>query len=126
MVFFSGVDPVKVGMIGSLNHPGGNLKELVLSARTIAYLGSPFQYELEKDPLQGAAQVLGLRLLSLSARNADGFEDAFGAMATERVDGPLVGSDAVLQPNSDRIADLAARPASPRSMSAASPCWRVV
>jgi putative tryptophan/tyrosine transport system substrate-binding protein len=128
IVFFAGFDPVKVGLIDSLNRPGGNmtgvsvrniegigkrleiLHELVPAAKVIAYLGgSPLTAEPEARELSVAAGVLGLRLLVLSASDPNEFASAFERLAREKAEGLVVGSDAALQRNSDQLAALAAR-----------------
>jgi putative ABC transport system substrate-binding protein len=127
IVFFTGGDPVKAGLVDSLNKPGGNitgvsvlnveltgkrlelLHELIPAAKLIAYLGNPISAGSEKIELQTAARALGLQLLVLNANNTSEFEAAFATLVQENAGGIIVGNDAVLQRNSDQLATLAAR-----------------
>jgi putative tryptophan/tyrosine transport system substrate-binding protein len=80
-----------------------------VGASAVAYLGSPSSFGVEKEQLQKAANLLGLKLLALSVRNVSEFDDAFETTAKARIDGLLVGQDALLQRNTDQISNLAAR-----------------
>jgi putative ABC transport system substrate-binding protein len=125
IVFFTGADPVKSGLVDSLNRPGGNmtgvtvlnteltgkrleiLHEVIPAAKKIAYLGSSLK--LEENEVQAAAQTLGLQLLMLNANDTSEFQGAFAMAVQENAGGVVVGQDAVFQRNSDQLIDLAAR-----------------
>jgi putative ABC transport system substrate-binding protein len=127
IVFFLGGDPVKGGLVDSLNKPGGNitgvtvlnveltgkrlelLHELIPAARLIGYLSSPVSAGSEKNELQAAARALGLQLLELIVESTGKFASAFAALAQANVGGVIVGQDSVFQRNSDQIVALAAR-----------------
>jgi putative ABC transport system substrate-binding protein len=97
IVFQIGIDPVAVGLVASLNHPGGNLTgvynfvagvtakrlallhETVPSATLIAHLVNPTNTRLvdvEMRELQDAARILGVHLLSVNASDPSEFESA--------------------------------------------------
>jgi putative ABC transport system substrate-binding protein len=124
-------DPVGLGFVASLAHPGGNitglsfleaglpgkrlefLKEAVPQSTRIAVLANPAYpaYESVMHNLTGAARALGLHLHVVEVRRAEELEDAFAAMTRAGADAVLVIVDAVLL-NSERgrvVADLAAK-----------------
>jgi putative ABC transport system substrate-binding protein len=131
IVFLTGADPVKIGLVASLNRPGGNLTgvallqseliakrlellhQVVPSARFIAYLNNPANPGFANEELAGvesAAGILGLKLLSLQASTAGEIEAAFENLVRQRADALLVGSDAFLViSHRDQIAGLALR-----------------
>jgi putative ABC transport system substrate-binding protein len=134
IVFSIGVDPVEVGLVGSLGRPGGNvtgtynlnigvaakrlelLHELVPSAATIGYLVNPANTEVAKaetHELDGAAQALGVRLLMLNVGDAGEFDAAFATLARERAGAVLISSDVFFSERFDELIALAARHAVP-------------
>jgi len=97
IVFMVGADPVELGLVASLDRPGGNmtgvgalavgtvakrlqlLHELVPAAAEIAFLRNPtnpYFGALETRELQAAAAVLGVRMLLLNASNPHEIEVA--------------------------------------------------
>jgi putative tryptophan/tyrosine transport system substrate-binding protein len=134
IVFAVGVDPVKFGLVESLNRPGGNLTgltqlnieieakqvqllhDLVPSATSIALLinpTSPAYSAAATESAQDAARVLGVRLLILNASTPSGIEAAFVSLAEERTRLLLVSGDSFLVAQRDQIVALAARHAVP-------------
>ena len=134
IVFAVGVDPIKFGLVESLNRPGGNLTgltqlniemeakrvqllhELAPSATTIALLinpSSPAYSEAATESAQSAARVLGIRLLVLNASTPSGIETTFVTLAEERVRLLLVSGDSFLVAQREQIVALAARHAVP-------------
>jgi putative ABC transport system substrate-binding protein len=130
IVFQMGVDPVAVGLVASLNHPGGNLtgvynllagvtaKRLALlheaapSATLIAHLVNPTNTtfaDAETRELQGAARILGVRLVSLNVSYPSEFESAYAIAARERVGAVLVGGDSLFLNYPNELTTLAAR-----------------
>jgi putative ABC transport system substrate-binding protein len=123
-------DPVGIGLIASLAHPGGNvtgvsgyagleivakqlelLKEIVPQIRRLAILSNPTNayHQLAIKEMNIAARSLGMQLQLLEARGPNEFDRAFEAMARERVGGLIVVSDAMLNAHRRELADLAAR-----------------
>jgi putative ABC transport system substrate-binding protein len=115
IVFISGSDPVRTGLVASLNRPGGNvtgvtfttidlaakqlglLHELVPDASVLAVLRDPNQPELEAElrALEEAGHAIGRRLLVVKAANEREFGAAFAAMSQARAGGysfAVVGS----------------------------------
>jgi putative ABC transport system substrate-binding protein len=133
IVFVSAADPVRTGLVASLNRPGGNvtgvsllasaldakklglLRELAPKASTIGVLINPDypSANSQREEVQQAAARLGLRPLMLSAR-ADGEIDlAFASAAKQGADALLVATDPFLLSRRERLVALAARYAVP-------------
>jgi putative ABC transport system substrate-binding protein len=131
VVFTMGEDPVKEGIVASLNRPGGNvtgtvdftnqligkemevLRQAVPKAKVFAFLISPNNPNAEPDTreAQVAADALGRELRVLKARSEAELEAAFATMAEQRVGGLLVGS--AVFGAAERLAALAAHYAIP-------------
>jgi ABC-type uncharacterized transport system substrate-binding protein len=109
-----GADPVQIGLVDSLNRPGGNatgidlllarvaakrlelLLALVPAAKSIAYLRNPTNpvyAETESKEVRAAASELDVRLLIENASRASEIETAFEDLVQQRVDALLVSSD---------------------------------
>jgi putative ABC transport system substrate-binding protein len=122
-------DPVATGLVASLGHPGGNitgltsiaaemegkrlelLREVVPKLSHIAVLwnaASPIQVIQERET-RAAAQVLGMKMLSLGVRTREEIEDAFAAIVRERPGALLVLADRLFLYHRARIMDFAAR-----------------
>jgi putative ABC transport system substrate-binding protein len=134
IIFGVGVDPIKFGLVASLNRPGGNLTgvtqlniemeakrvqllhELVPAATSIALLinpTSPAYSEAATESAQSAARILGVRLLVLNASTESGIEAAFVTLVEKRAGSLLVTGDSFLVSQRDQIVALAARHAVP-------------
>jgi putative tryptophan/tyrosine transport system substrate-binding protein len=130
IVFGVGTDPVDVGLVNSLNDPGGNitgisnlvnvvaakrlemLHELVPTATRIAALINPADRviaENETAELQAAARMLGVTLLILKASDPYEFEEAFATLDREGSGGLLIGGHSLFSTEYDRLIALAAR-----------------
>jgi putative ABC transport system substrate-binding protein len=131
IVFMVASDPVEIGLVASLNRPGGNLtgvavlageltakrlevlRETVPSAKLIAFLTNPGNRalaEAETRKAEAAARVLGLNLLPLSATTPSEIDGAFQQLTQQRVDGLLVSADGFLNVDQGgHIVALAAR-----------------
>jgi putative tryptophan/tyrosine transport system substrate-binding protein len=133
IVFSIGDDPIQMGLVASLNRPGGNvtgasflttalgakrlslLHELMPKVATIAYLLNPNNpaAEIEMREVQTAAHALGLKILVLNAGSERDFEAAFASLVQQREVALLVGADSLLNAWRDRLVALAARHALP-------------
>jgi putative tryptophan/tyrosine transport system substrate-binding protein len=129
IVFLIGIDPVELGLVASLNRPGGNLTgisnlavelttkrlelmhKVVPAATPIAFLVNPTApvTEPETRELRVAARTLGVRLLILNAGDPSEFEAAFATLVREGAGGLLVSGDTVFLNNYDPLVALAAR-----------------
>ena len=131
IVFATGADPVAVGLVASLNRPGGNvtgvtslniniatkrlelLHQLVPQATRYFVLidpGSPVSGSFIKD-VEAAAPKLGLHVDILRAGNASEIDTAFTAL--QRGDTLLSSTDPFLYSRRDQIIALSARYAVP-------------
>jgi len=122
-------DPVALGLIASLGHPGGNvtgvagsvvglygkrvqlLKEAVPSVRRVAILSNPGSSTrpISIDNAKAAAQSLGITLQFQDVRAPDDFDGAFAAMAKDRVDAIVVVADPLFGTHARRLAELVAK-----------------
>jgi putative tryptophan/tyrosine transport system substrate-binding protein len=134
ILFMQGADPVRIGLVRSLNRPDGNLTginlflaevagkrlqlllETVPSAKSIAYLRNPtnpIYADSETREVQDAARALGVRLLWTNASRLSEIEAAFANFIQQPVDAVFVSADGFFLTNSDHIVALAARYAVP-------------
>jgi putative ABC transport system substrate-binding protein len=133
IVFASGGDAVAIGLVPSLNRPGGNvtgvnlvfgalgakrlelLRTMVPNARSVAVLVNPAypSAAAEVEDVQAAARTLGLKVLVLEATVESAIAPAFEALAAERAEGLLVLDDPFLQGLRKEIVALAERDAVP-------------
>ncbi len=133
LVFISGVDPVKLGLVASLNRPGGNatgvnmfitaveakrlglLHELMPTASRLAVIVNPKSPELEAQlsDLQEAARSIGRELHILQAGNGGEIETAFANLAQAGTQALLVAGDPLFNSQREHIVVLAARYAVP-------------
>jgi putative tryptophan/tyrosine transport system substrate-binding protein len=128
IVFVLGSDPVRDGLVSSLNHPEGNvtgatffsnlliqkrlelLHQLVPNANVIALLLNPgnANAEFENEQTKSAAQSLGLQLLVLDATSESEIEKSFARLRQERIRAVVVSGDALFSSKREQIASLAA------------------
>jgi putative ABC transport system substrate-binding protein len=129
IVFAVTADPVKAGLVSSLNRPGGNitgvnfllntiaaklfevLNETVPKATTIGFLVNPSGPEAESavSEVSLAAQALGQQLFVVKAASEYEIDAAFAILAQERVGALLVGNDVFFYSRREQIVALAAR-----------------
>ena len=132
IVFVSGADPVKAGLIASLNRPGGNvtgvspllsalgskrlelLHLLVPKAAVIGVLVNPnYDADLQVREVQGAAVALGLKLKIIPASTEAEIDKAFTTLAQQGEAALFVANDPYFDSHRDQIIALAARDAIP-------------
>jgi putative ABC transport system substrate-binding protein len=129
IVFMIGGDPVKFGLVTSLNRPGGNitgvsvlfnlivpkqfevLKEAVPKADLIGLLANPANPNAESDTreAQAAAEALGRKLVVVQASTDSNLEPAFATLANQRVGALLVAADVFFRNRIDQLMSLVAR-----------------
>jgi putative ABC transport system substrate-binding protein len=133
IIFMSGSDPVRRGLVASLNRPGGNLTgvtilgqdltakrlsllhELVPQATRIAVLSDSTSGDREFPlaQLRAAAQPIGVSIQVEWVGSEGDFDAAFAAFARDRVGAFFVVSSAFLAAHRERLTTLAARYALP-------------
>jgi putative ABC transport system substrate-binding protein len=133
IVFVTGGDPVELGLVGSLNRPGGNLtgvsflinalggkrlqllRDLVPTASVIGILTNPNNpyFSSSTRDLQDAARTLGLQIRVESASNERDIEAAFTNFLQPRIDALIIEADAVFTFRREQIVALATRYAVP-------------
>jgi putative ABC transport system substrate-binding protein len=129
IVFYTGGDPVKLGLVSSLNKPDGNatgavflgkqlvakqfelMHDLMPKADTIAFLVNSRNAatEDEASEMQAAASALGLKLLVVSAGSEDELAGAFASVVRERAGALILQGDPFLNGRPWRLALLSAR-----------------
>jgi putative ABC transport system substrate-binding protein len=138
IVFTVGNDPVRDGLVASLNRPGGNvtgvtflsgvlgtkrlelLRQLVPKATSIAVLVNPntSETEIEKNELQAAARAIGQQIIIGDVGNGADIEAAFASFVQGGAGALLSGTGAFLNSQRELIVALAARHAIPAIYSA--------
>ena len=133
IVFATGGDPVRNGLVASLNRPGGNatgvtffggalgakrlelLRQVAPKATTIAVLVTPGTptTEAERRDVQAAAQAIGQQLIVLDATSDRDIESAFATIVQRGAGALLVGAGTFLNSRRESLAALAARHALP-------------
>jgi putative ABC transport system substrate-binding protein len=129
IVFINGGDPVRAGIVPSLNRPDGNVtgasffgvdvapKELALLHEVVpkaAVVGLLIDQNVPDavaavPAVQEAARSLGLHLVLLQARTASDVDTAFATLKRERAAALVVGTGALLTNRRKQIIELAAR-----------------
>jgi putative ABC transport system substrate-binding protein len=133
IVFINGGDPVRAGIVPSLNRPGGNvtgasffgvdlaskqlslLNELVPNAAVIGFLVDRNVPDAvaQVPAVEETARKLGLRLMVLQAKTATDIDEAFATAVRERIGALVVGTGALLTNRRKHIIELAAQHALP-------------
>jgi putative tryptophan/tyrosine transport system substrate-binding protein len=129
IVFIMGDDPVRLGLVTSLNRPTTNvtgvmvvavdleqkrlqlLHELVPKASVIAALLNPDnpQFETQSREVSTAARAIGVQLQVLRVSTESELDTAFATLVRERAGALAVGGDAFFNSRREQIVALAAR-----------------
>jgi putative ABC transport system substrate-binding protein len=140
IVFAAGEDPVKLGLVGSLARPDGNLtgvnffnaelvakrlellRELVPTAARVALLISPAtnatNAETTLRDMETAARAMGLQTQVLNASTGREIDVAFATLVRDRPDALFVGNDGFFTNRRVQLVNLASRHAFPTAFSA--------
>ena len=127
IVFTSGDDPVKSGLVASFNRPGANLtgvgvlagllgakqlgllRELAPNVTVVGMLVNPNNRTSELTDAQAAAGSLGLQIHVLNANAESDIDQAFASAVQQGVGALIVGADPFFNGRRDQIVALAAR-----------------
>jgi putative ABC transport system substrate-binding protein len=129
IVFVAGADPVREGLVASLNRPGGNvtgvhffgavlgekrlelLRQLLPMAATLGVLTQPNtpSTETERNDVLTAAKAVGQPLIVLDVTSSSDIDAAFATFEQRGVAGLLVGGGAFMNSNRERLVALATR-----------------
>jgi putative ABC transport system substrate-binding protein len=130
VVFMVASDPVELGLVASLNHPGGNLTgiaylnaevapkrleilhQFVPEAKSVALLvnpANPVAADTQAKELGSAVRTLGLHLRLVEAKSPIEIEDAFASIARDKVEALQVGVDPLFGNHIDQLVALASR-----------------
>jgi putative ABC transport system substrate-binding protein len=128
IIFRIGTDPVEVGLVASLNRPGGNLtgvttlgvglgpkrlellRELVPTATSFALLVNPANSpvaDATSNDLQAAVSSMGLHLHVMQASTRPEIDAAFANLAQLRTGGVVIATDAFFNSRGAQLAALA-------------------
>jgi putative tryptophan/tyrosine transport system substrate-binding protein len=131
IVFGVGGDPVQLGLVASLNRPGGNatgvnfftielmakrmqlLRELVPAAKRVALLVNPTDRSNESTQRDVETAAIGQQVLAFEAATGREIDAAFESMAREKVDALFVAGGAFFAARRVQLAVLAAHHAVP-------------
>jgi ABC-type uncharacterized transport system substrate-binding protein len=129
IVFVTSTDPVRLGLVESLNRPGGNatgvtnfggelvakrlelLRELVPQAAVMGFLTNPANSVSEGDAaeMEAAARSVGQQIVILTASTAAEIDAAFATAAQRRLGALVVDADSFFNARRRQITALAAR-----------------
>ena len=133
IIFSLAGDPVKQGIVSSLNRPGGNVtgvtfttaplgakrlelvRELVPQARQVGLLVNPLSAgaEAELQQLESLAGSIAVQFVAVNASSAIEIDAAFAKLARQKVDALLIPPDAFLTDRREQVVALAAQLAVP-------------
>jgi putative ABC transport system substrate-binding protein len=133
IIFTTGGDPVKAGLVPNLKRPGGNvtgvsflvnetgskqlelLCEMVPSATSVGLLVNPKNPNMDAEiaDVMQAARVLGRQVQVVNASSEPEIDGAFAAFVQQRVNAIIITADAFFTARNDQVVALAARNALP-------------
>jgi putative ABC transport system substrate-binding protein len=133
VVFAIGADPVELGLVSSLNRPGGNvtgvtffvntlgakrlelLRELVPGAAVIGFLINPRNptSESQTSDVLAAARAHGVEVRILNAGSEREIDATFANLVQQRANAVIIGADSFFTSRRDQLVGLAARHALP-------------
>ena len=133
IVFITSVDPVKLGIVASLNRPGGNatgvaffdselvgkqlelLRELLPKSAVIGLLVNPTSPSTETHlrDIPAATQAFGLQIIVQNASSERDLDTAVATLVQQRASGLVIPSDPFFYQAREQLAALAARHALP-------------
>jgi len=133
IVFTSGDDPVRLGLVASLSRPGGNvtgisefadeiedkrlglLRDAVQGATTVGVLLNPkaAAFDTQSKSVREAARGGGFKVIVLAAASAKEIDEAFTTLAQARAAALLIGGDPYLYGAREQLIALAARQSIP-------------
>jgi len=135
IVFGVGGDPVQLGLVASLNRPGGNatgvnffttdlvakrmelFRELVPGAKRVAVLVNPTDHSNDSALRDVETAAIGQQVLTFEAATGREIDAAFAGLAREKVDALFVSGGTFFSTRRVQLAVLAARYAVPASYS---------
>ena len=128
IVFASGVDPVEVGLVASLNRPGGNITGVAFLINTLGAKELEMLHDLQpkgdiavllnpdlatvtsqSDDVQRAARALGLQVRVFHASTENEIDKAFASLAEARTGGLVIGANAFFFSRREQFVGLATR-----------------
>jgi putative tryptophan/tyrosine transport system substrate-binding protein len=129
VVFTIGGDPVRFGLIKSINRPGGHvtgilfnqnvlgakrvelLREIAPNVSRVALLMNPTNpnVNVEQADAEAGARKMGLETVTLNARNASEIDAAFEQLLGAKADAVITGTDPILLDRREQIVSLANR-----------------
>jgi putative ABC transport system substrate-binding protein len=129
VVFVTGADPVKVGLVSNVRQPGGNvtgitffaeelgakslslLGQLVPSAKTVGLMVNPLNPETPRRAADAvaAARALGLGMEVLYAATPSDIDKVFDTLTERRIGALLIGAEATYTAHIQQLISLAAR-----------------
>jgi putative ABC transport system substrate-binding protein len=133
VVFTIGADPVRFGLVASLNRPGGHvtgvslltsligakrvelLKQVAPKISRVALVMNPSNPSAaaEQADAQDSARKLGLETVNLNARNAHEIDTAFEKLLQAKADAFFIATDPILLDRREQIVSFAERHALP-------------
>jgi putative tryptophan/tyrosine transport system substrate-binding protein len=129
VVFTIGGDPVRFGLVKSINRPGGHvtgilfnqnelgakrvelLREIAPNVSRVALLMNPtnLNFNVEQTDAEAGAKKLGLETVTLNARNASEIDSAFEQLLRAKADAFITATDPILLDRREQIISFAHR-----------------